>query len=59
MDALQIELAKLRRDANLKQSIHDVDQIIEQLEKARRTIETGMGALMMPHPGTAEWGASC
>ncbi|KAK0128156.1 hypothetical protein ONS95_000139 [Cadophora gregata] len=38
MDHLQIELAKLRRDANLKQSMDDVDKIIEQLEKARETI---------------------
>ncbi|CZT04460.1 hypothetical protein WAI453_011512 [Rhynchosporium graminicola] len=38
MDHLQIELAKLRRDANLKQSMEDVDKIIEQLEKARETI---------------------
>jgi len=38
MDHLQIELAKLRRDANLKQSMEDVDKIIEQLERARETI---------------------
>lgn len=41
MDLLQIELAKLRRDANLSQSIEDVDKIIEQLEKARETIAAG------------------
>lgn len=41
MDLLQIELAKLRRDANLKQSMDDVDKIIEQLEKARETIIEG------------------
>lgn len=41
MDHLQIELAKLRRDANLKQSMDDVDKIIEQLEKARETIIAG------------------
>ncbi|KAI9047834.1 hypothetical protein LZ554_008542 [Drepanopeziza brunnea f. sp. 'monogermtubi'] len=40
MDQLQIELAKLRRDANLQQSMDDVDRIIEQLEKARDTIMT-------------------
>jgi hypothetical protein len=42
MDALQIELAKLRRGANLKETLDDVDQIIEQLEKARETITEGM-----------------
>ena len=42
MDALQIELAKLRRDANLTQSIQDVDKIIAQLENARETIVSGM-----------------
>jgi len=41
MDVLQIELAKLRRDAKLKQSIEDVDKIIEQLERARGTIVAG------------------
>jgi hypothetical protein len=42
MDVLQIELAKLRRDANLSQSISDVDLIIEQLERARETIVESM-----------------
>ncbi len=42
MDAIQIELAKLRKDGNLKQSIDDVDKIIEQLERARETIVAGM-----------------
>lgn len=42
MDALQVELAKLRRDANLKKSIDDVDSIIAQLEAARGTIAAGM-----------------
>ena len=46
MDTLQIELAKLRRDANLTHSIHDVDKIIEQLEKARESIVAGMDALL-------------
>jgi len=41
MDVLQRELAKLRRDATLSQSINDVDKIIEQLEKARETIAAG------------------
>lgn len=41
MDALQLELAKLRRDANLTQSIEDVDRIIAQLEKARESIVSG------------------
>lgn len=36
-----MELAKLRRDANLSQSIQDVDKIIEQLERARETIVAG------------------
>ncbi|RFU33292.1 hypothetical protein B7463_g3090, partial [Scytalidium lignicola] len=40
MDALQLELAKLRKDANLvdSQSISHVDSIIESLERARETI---------------------
>ncbi|RDL33142.1 Uncharacterized protein BP5553_08581 [Venustampulla echinocandica] len=38
MDTLQLELAKLGRDANLTQSIADVDKIIEQLERARGAI---------------------
>lgn len=42
MDVLQVELAKLRRDANLGQTIQDVDKIIEQLERARETIVAGM-----------------
>jgi len=41
MDALQIELAKLRRDANLSKSIEDVDSIIEQLERAREAVAAG------------------
>ena len=42
MDVLQVELAKLRRDANLSQSIEDVDKIIDQLEKTREAIKKGM-----------------
>lgn len=42
MDSLQVELAKLRRDANLSQSIEDVDSIIEELERAREAIVAGM-----------------
>jgi hypothetical protein len=45
MDALQLELAKLRRDANLTQSIEDVDKIIAQLERAREAIVEGIQAL--------------
>ena len=41
MDLLSIELAKLQKDGNLKQSIEDVDKIIEQLERARETIVAG------------------
>jgi hypothetical protein len=41
MDPLLTELAKLQKDGNLKQSIQDVDKIIEQLEKARETIVAG------------------
>jgi hypothetical protein len=41
MDSLQDDLAKLRRDANLSQSIANVDKIIQQLERARETIEAG------------------
>jgi FtsZ-binding cell division protein ZapB len=41
MDILQVELAKLRRDANLTQSIEDVQKIIEQLERARELIVAG------------------
>jgi hypothetical protein len=42
MDVLQIELAKLRKDGNLSQSIQDVDKIIEQLERAKAAIVEGM-----------------
>ncbi|KAL3423453.1 hypothetical protein PVAG01_05200 [Phlyctema vagabunda] len=38
MDILQTDLARLRRDATLGQSIEDVDKIIEQLCQARETI---------------------
>lgn len=41
MDPLLLELAKLQKDGNLRQSIEDVDKIIDQLEKARETIVTG------------------
>lgn len=41
MDTLQLELAKLGRDANFTQSIADVDHIIEQLERAREAIVEG------------------
>jgi hypothetical protein len=44
MEALQVELAKLRRDANLTQSIQDIDMIIEQLESARESIAAGTQA---------------
>lgn len=46
MDALQLELAKLRRDANLSQSIQDVDNIIAQLENARESIVSGMRSFL-------------
>lgn len=42
MDALQIELAKLRRDSSLSQSLTDVDEIIAQLERAREVIVEGI-----------------
>jgi hypothetical protein len=48
MDTLQIELAKLRRDANLTQSIQDVDKIIEQLQKARESIVAGTDHSSIP-----------
>lgn len=38
MDVLKIDLAKLQRDANLDQSIQDVEKIIDQLERAREQI---------------------
>lgn len=41
MDNLLIELAKLRRDSNLTESIQDVDKILEQLEAARESIVQG------------------
>ena len=56
MDLLQIELAKLRRDANLSQSIQDVDKIIEQLEKARETIAAGKNGLHSRLHATQEVG---
>lgn len=46
MDTLQLELAKLRRDANLTQSLEGVDKIIAQLERAREAIVEGMEALL-------------
>lgn len=48
MDALNLELAKLRRDANLSQSIEDVDKIIEHLERARESIVQGTKFLGEP-----------
>lgn len=48
MDNLQIELAKLRRDANLTESIEDVDKILEQLEAAREQIVQGKSGLSEP-----------
>ena len=42
MDALQQEASKLRKDANLQDSIDDVERIIEQLERAREAIVAGM-----------------
>jgi len=44
MDTLQVELAAMRREANLSQSIQDVDKIIEQLERARESIVSGMAS---------------
>ena len=52
MDGLQVELAKLRRDANLTQSIEDVDKIIEQLERAREAIVAGKKGFIL-RPGRA------
>ena len=45
MEALQLELAKLRRDSHFTQSIDEVDKIIAQLERAKETIVAGMRAL--------------
>lgn len=41
MDALELELARLQRDATLSQSIEDVDKILAQLLEARESIATG------------------
>lgn len=49
METLQVELAKLRRDANLTQSIGDVDKIIAQLERAREAIVEGMELSTFPY----------
>ncbi|KFX98171.1 hypothetical protein V495_03898 [Pseudogymnoascus sp. VKM F-4514 (FW-929)] len=38
MDALQLELARLQKDASLSQSIEDVDKVLEQLCNAREAI---------------------
>lgn len=38
MDILKNDLAKLQKDANLEQSMRDVDKIIEQLERTREQI---------------------
>jgi len=43
MDALQQEASKLRKGANLQDSIDDVDKIIEQLERTREAIVAGRG----------------
>lgn len=51
MDPLLLELAKLQKDGNLKQSIEDVDKIIEQLENARETIVAGE----RPTPSSPPW----
>ncbi|TGO07374.1 hypothetical protein BTUL_0285g00050 [Botrytis tulipae] len=40
MDVLEKEIVKLQRDSSFDQSIEDVDKIIQQLEKARDTIES-------------------
>jgi len=57
MDNLQIELAKLRRDANLTESIEDVDKILEQLEAAREQIVQGENGISLPvHPSSLELG---
>jgi len=56
MDALQQEASKLRKDAQLQDSIDDVDKIIEQLERAREMIVAGMGIsyLVLLRVGTLE-----
>jgi hypothetical protein len=59
MDALQVELAKLRRDANLTQSIEDVDKIIEQLERAREAIVAGKKGYFLRSGRVVEAGQSC
>lgn len=41
MDVLESELARLKKDANLSQSIEDVDKILEQLCRVRETIAAG------------------
>lgn len=41
MDVLKNDLAKLQKDANLDQSMRDVDKIIAQLERARGQIVQG------------------
>jgi hypothetical protein len=41
MDALQLELARLQKDASLSQSIEDVDKVLEQLCNAREAIAAG------------------
>ncbi|KFY92657.1 hypothetical protein V500_04084 [Pseudogymnoascus sp. VKM F-4518 (FW-2643)] len=38
MEALQLELARLQKDASLSQSIEDVDKVLEQLCNAREAI---------------------
>ncbi|KAF7864063.1 hypothetical protein EAF04_007028 [Stromatinia cepivora] len=40
MDVLDRELIKLQRDSSFDQSIEDVDKIIQQLERARNSIES-------------------
>jgi tetrahydromethanopterin S-methyltransferase subunit B len=46
---LKNDLAKLRSDASLQQSIQDVDKIIEQLERTREQI------MESKKPGMPPW----
>jgi prefoldin subunit 5 len=47
MEILQDELAKLRRESSLSQSIDDIDKIIEQLERARESVLAGKEVLFV------------
>jgi hypothetical protein len=43
MNALDVELTRLRKEATLQKSVDDVDRILDELMRAREAIATGLG----------------